>query len=144
MQELFVREKKQPAQQPHDPQSQEAGVKEVGGGVEEDVGRGKGADVNGKTEVVKGIADTSYIIPLLTELEKFGSELVCTVTSPAALAGPNVHPASVTVTAVEAESAAPVTDITIDVTPGACGVRTVSGVDEVAVGVAEVERKPGG
>jgi hypothetical protein len=50
----------------------------------------------------------------------------------------------VTVTAVEAESAAPVTDITIEFSPGACGVRTVSGVDEVAVGVAEVERKPGG
>ena len=37
-QELFAREKKQPAQQPHAPQSQEAGVKEVGGG--EEGGRG--------------------------------------------------------------------------------------------------------
>jgi hypothetical protein len=34
MQELFKREKKQPAQQPHAPQSQEAGIKEVGGGDE--------------------------------------------------------------------------------------------------------------
>jgi hypothetical protein len=30
-QELFAREKKQPAQQPHAPHSQEAGVEEVGG-----------------------------------------------------------------------------------------------------------------
>jgi hypothetical protein len=84
------------------------------------------------------------ITPLATALEGIGSALVCTVTSPAALAGPNVQPKSVTVTGVEAESAVPVTDITMDVTPGACGVRIVSGDDEVAVGVAEVEKKPKG
>ncbi len=76
--------------------------------------------------------------------ERVGSMLVCTVTSPPALAGPNVQPASVTVTAVEAESGSPVTDNTMDVTPGACGVRVVSDDDEVAVGVAEVEKKPKG
>ena len=84
------------------------------------------------------------ITPLATALEGIGSALVCTVTSPAALAGPNVQPKSVTVTAVEAESAVPVTDNTMDVTPGACGVRVVPGDDEVAVGVAEVEKKPDG
>ena len=84
------------------------------------------------------------IAPLDTALEAVGSALVCTVTSPAALAGPNVQPASVTVTAVAAESAVPVTDNTMNVSPGACGVRIVSGDDEVAVGVAEVEKKPEG
>ena len=84
------------------------------------------------------------ITPLVTALEGIGSELVCTVTSPAALAGPNVQPASVTVTAVAAESAVPVTDNKMDVTSGVCGVRIVSGDDEVAVGVAEVEKKPKG
>ena len=84
------------------------------------------------------------ITPLVFTLERVGSALVCTVTSPAALAGPNVQPASVTVTAVAAESAVPVTDNTMDVPPGACGVRIVPDDDEVAVGVAEVEKKPGG
>ena len=84
------------------------------------------------------------ITPLVTALEGVGSALVCTVTSPAALAGPNVQPASVTVMAVVAESAVPVTDNTMDVTPGACGVRIVPADDEVAVGVAEVEKKPKG
>jgi hypothetical protein len=58
------------------------------------------------------------ITPLDTALEGVGSALVFTVTSPPALAGPNVQPASVTVTAVPAESAVPVTDNTMDVTPG--------------------------
>ena len=84
------------------------------------------------------------ITPLATALEGVGSALVCTVTSPAALAGPNVQPASVTVTAVVAERTVPVTTNTMDVTPGACGVRIVSVDDEVAVGVAEVEKKPKG
>jgi hypothetical protein len=84
------------------------------------------------------------ITPLDTALEGVGSALVFTVTSPAALAGPNVQPASVTVTAVPAESAVPVTDNTMDVPPGVCGVRLVPGDDEVAVGVAEVEKKPDG
>ncbi len=84
------------------------------------------------------------ITPLVTALEGVGSALDCTVTSPAALAGPNVQPASVTATAVAAESAVPVTDNTMDVTPGVCGVRIVSTDDEVAVGVAEVAKKPDG
>ncbi len=84
------------------------------------------------------------ITPLATALEKFGSALVCRVTSPPALAGPNVQPASVTVTAVVAERTVPVTTNTMDVTPGACGVRIVPDDDEVAVGVAEVEKKPKG
>ena len=84
------------------------------------------------------------ITPLVTALEGIGSAFVCTVTSPAALAGPNVQPSSVTVTAFAAESAVPVTDNTMDVLPGVCGVRIVSCDDEVAVGVAEVEKKPKG
>ncbi len=110
----------------------------MGGGV----GSGEGADVKGSSVVVKGVV--SYIIPLVKTFETIGSALVCTVTSPAALAGPNVQPKSVTVTGVAAESAVPVTDNTIDVTPGACGVRVVPDDDEVAVGVAEVEKKPEG
>ena len=84
------------------------------------------------------------ITPLATALEGVGSMIVCTVTSPAALAGPNVQPARTTVTAVEAESAVPVTDNTMDVPPGACGVRIVPDDDEVAVGVTEVKKKPKG
>ena len=86
----------------------------------------------------------SPITPLATALERVGSELVCTVTSPAALAGPNVQPASVTVTAGVADSAVPVTAKTTDVPPGVCGVRLVPADDEVAVGVAEVAKKPDG
>ena len=84
------------------------------------------------------------ITPLVNALERLGSALVCTVTSPAALAGPNVQPKSVTVTAVAAESGVPVTDNTMDVPPGVCGVRIVPDDDEVAVGVAEGEKKPDG
>ena len=84
------------------------------------------------------------ITPLVFTLERVGSALVCTVTSPAALAGPNLQPASVTVTAVAAESAVSVTDNTMEVLPGVCGVRVVPDDDEVAVGVAEGEKKPDG
>ena len=84
------------------------------------------------------------ITPLATALERVGSALVCTVTSPAALAGPNVQPESVTVTALVSESGVPATDNTMDVPPGVCGVRVVSDDDEVAVGVAEGEKKPDG
>ena len=84
------------------------------------------------------------ITPLVTALEGSRSTLVCTVTLPAALAGPNVQPESVTVTAVAAESGLPATDNTMDVPPGVCGVRVVSDDDEVAVGVAEGEKKPDG
>ena len=85
------------------------------------------------------------ITPLATALEGVGSALVCTVILlESALAGPNVQPASVTVTAVEAESAVPATANTIDVLPGFCGARVVPDDDEVAVGMAEVEKKPKG
>ena len=84
------------------------------------------------------------ITPLVTALEGSRSTLVCTVTLPAALAGPNVQPTSVTVTALVSESGVPATDNTMDVPPGVCGVRVVPGDDEVAVGVAEGEKKPDG
>ena len=82
--------------------------------------------------------------PLDTALEAVRSALVCTVISPAALARPNVQPTSVTVTAAPADSAVPVTAKTTDVPPGVCGVRIVPADDEVAVGVAEVAKKPDG
>ena len=82
--------------------------------------------------------------PLDTALEAVGSALVCTVISPAALAGPNVQPASVTVTAAPADSAVPVTAKTTDVPPGVCGVIVVPADDEVAVGVVEFAKKPDG
>ena len=67
-----------------------------------------------------------------------------TDTLPPAVSMPIVRPRSETLTAVPADSAVPVTDNTMDVTPGVCGVRIVPGDDEVAVGVAEVEKKPDG
>ena len=84
------------------------------------------------------------ITPLPTASETAGSALVCTVTLPPPLAPPSVQPASVTVTAVAAESAVSVTDNTMEVLPGVCGVRVVPDDDEVAVGVAEGEKKPDG
>ncbi len=90
------------------------------------------------------LVTTPPITPLDTALDAVGSALVCTVISPAALAGPIEHPASVTVTAVPADSAVPVTTKTTDVPPGVCGVRDVPADDEVAVGVVDVAKKPGG
>ena len=84
------------------------------------------------------------ITPLVTALEGSRSTLVCTVTLPAALAGPNVQPESVTVTAAPADSAVPVTAKTTDGPLGVCGVIVVPADDEVAVGVVEVAKKPDG
>ena len=83
------------------------------------------------------------ITPLdTTGLEAVGSVLVCTVMeSVAALATPMVQPTSVTVTAVPAVSVAAKT---MDVAPGCAGVRMASDVDDVAVGVGEVAKKPAG
>jgi hypothetical protein len=67
------------------------------------------------------------ITPLDTALEGVGISARLHSHSPPALAGPNVQPASVTVTAVPAESAVPVTDNTMDVSPGPCGVSVVPG-----------------
>ena len=84
------------------------------------------------------------ITPLAADSERAGSALVCTVTSPPPLAAPNVQPASVTLTAVEAAIAAPATLNTIDVGPGACAVRKVPTDDEVTLGVADIAKKPAG
>ena len=84
------------------------------------------------------------ITPLVFTLERVGSALVCTVTSPAALAGPNVQPESVTVTAIPAASEVPEAAKTMDVAPGCAGVRMAPDVDDVAVGVGEVAKKPDG
>ena len=75
-----------------------------------------------------------------------GSAFVCTVTeSLAALAGPIVQPTSVTVTAVPAASGAlPPLVNTMEVAPGCAGVSVAPAVDTLAVGVAEVAKKPDG
>ena len=78
-------------------------------------------------------------------LDAAGSVFVCTVTeSVAALATPIVQPTSVTVTAVSAAKTVPVAAKTMEVPPGSAGVRTAPGVDTLAVGVAEVAKKPVG
>ena len=70
---------------------------------------------------------------------------VRTVTeSAAALATPMVQPTSVTVTAVPAASVPPAAANTMDVLPGAPGVSVTPAVDTLAVGVAEVAKKPDG
>ena len=87
-------------------------------------------------------------VPPMNEDKKFmegiRSMSVRTETLPPADSMPIVRPTSVTVTAVAAESGLPATDNTMDVPPGVCGVRVVSDDDEVAVGVAEGEKKPDG
>ena len=78
-------------------------------------------------------------------LDAIGSVFVRTVTESAAgLAAPMLQPTSVTVTAVTAASALPVAVNTISVLPGAPGVSVAPAVDTLAVGVAEVAKKPGG
>ena len=59
-------------------------------------------------------------------------------------AEPMVMPASVTVTAVLAASAVPPVVMTMEVEPGACGVREAPAVDSVAVGAGVVAKKPDG
>jgi hypothetical protein len=51
---------------------------------------------------------------------------------------------SVTVTAVLAASAAPPVVMTMEVAPGACGVRVAPAVDSVALGAGDVAKKPDG
>ena len=86
------------------------------------------------------------ITPLdTTGLEAVGSVFVCTVMeSVAALATPMVQPESVTVTAIPAASEVPEAAKTMDVAPGCAGVRMAPDVDDVAVGVGEVAKKPDG
>ena len=57
---------------------------------------------------------------------------------------PMVKPVSVTVTAVLAASAVPPVVMTMEVAPGACGVREAPAVDSVAVGAGDVAKKPDG
>jgi len=85
------------------------------------------------------------ITPDATEREAIGSALVCSVTLPP-LVGvlPMVKPVSVTVTAVLAASAVPPVVMTMEVEPGACGVREAPAVDSVAVGAEVVAKKPDG
>ena len=59
-------------------------------------------------------------------------------------AEPMVKPVSVTVTAVLAASAVPPVVMTMEVAPGACGVREAPTVDSVAVGAGDVAKKPDG
>ena len=87
------------------------------------------------------------MLPLDTAgLEAVGSAVVCTVTedSLAALAAPIVHPTSVTVAAVPAASALPEAASSMEVAPGCAGVSVAPAVDTLALGVAEVAKKPDG
>ncbi len=59
-------------------------------------------------------------------------------------AEPVVQPISVTVTAVRAASAVPPVVMTMEVAPGACGVRAALAVDSIAVGAGNVAKKPDG
>ncbi len=59
-------------------------------------------------------------------------------------AEPIVKPASVTVTAVLAASDVPPVVMTMEVAPGACGVRVAPAVDSVAVGAGDVTKTPNG
>ena len=78
-------------------------------------------------------------------LDAVGSLSVLTVTeSVASLAGPMVQPTSVTVTAVPAASGEPAAVKTMEAPPGCAGVRVAPCVDTLAVGVAEVAKKPDG
>ena len=63
---------------------------------------------------------------------------------PNVIVEPMVIPVSVTVTAVLAASAVPPMVMTMEVAPGACGVRVAPAVDRVAVGAGDVAKKPDG
>ncbi len=80
-----------------------------------------------------------------TESDIFRSKFVNTFTVEfPAVTKPMVRPASVTVTAVLAASAAPPVVMKMDVAPGAPEDRVAPLADSVAVGVAVVAKKPKG
>ncbi len=93
---------------------------------------------------------TEVTAPPITPLDKAGIEavgsvFVCTVMeSVAALATPMVQPTSVTVTAVPAASKVPEAVKTMDVAPGAPGCSVAVSVEDFAVGVGGVAKKPDG
>ncbi len=86
------------------------------------------------------------ILPLDTAgLETVGSVSVRTVTeeSLAALAAPILQPTSVTVTALVDNEPLDSAN-TMEVAPGCAGVSVAPAVDKLALGVAEVAKKPDG
>ena len=97
-------------------------------------------------DIVKFAAITEPpILPDATDEDEAGSVLVCTVTEVLpAFGAPMVRPASVTVTAVLAASAAPPVVMMMDVAPGAPGDMVAQIADSVALGVAVVAKKPEG
>jgi hypothetical protein len=86
------------------------------------------------------------ITPDAVPAEAVGSKLVAIIMPVAfpPVAAPTVMPASVTVTAVLAASAVPPVVMTMEVAPGACGVRVALVVERVAVSAGEVAKKPDG
>ena len=72
------------------------------------------------------------------------STLVCTVTSPPAVAMPILSPERVTVTATLAESAVPDLVMTMEVAPGTAAVSVAPLTLVAAVGVTDVSKKPFG
>ena len=95
------------------------------------------------------VNNTAVTAPLIepdkTGADTVGSALVCTVTELLPASGaPMVRPASVTVTAVLAASAVPPVVMMMDVAPDAPGDRLAPLADSMALGVAEVVKKPEG
>ena len=72
------------------------------------------------------------------------STLVCTVTSPPAVAMPILSPERVTVTGTLAESAVPDLVMTMEVAPGTAAVSVAPLTLVAAVGVTDVSKKPFG
>ena len=95
--------------------------------------------------IVNVTPTTALIEPDATDVDAIGSALVCTVTEVLPeLGAPMVRPDSVTATAVLAASAVPPVVMMMDEAPGALGDRLAPLADSVALGVAEVVKKPEG
>ena len=76
--------------------------------------------------------------------EAMTSTLVCTVTSPPAVAIPILSPERVTVTGTLAENAVPDLVMTMEVAPGTAAVSVAPLTLVAAVGVTDVSKKPFG
>ncbi len=95
--------------------------------------------------IVKETDETrEKMLPDATDVEAVLSALVCTLTSPPAVAAPKVKPESVTVTAVLAASVVPEVVMTMEVAPGAAMGPREAPPDTAPLGVAVVAKKLAG
>ena len=95
--------------------------------------------------IVKETDETrAKMLPDATDVEAVISALVCTLTSPPAVAAPKVKPESVTVTAVLAASVVPEVVMTMEVAPGAAMGPREAPPDTAPLGVAVVAKKLAG